>query len=79
MAEEYWDKILNKKALNSCESRANPKECREIVKNSEKLWIQYRDAMAETLDIISPRLIVNFFVAEETKKQAQLLDVDDDA
>ena len=83
-AYTYWDKTLNanfKKAQAACEDTANAKECRAKLLKAQRLWIQYKEAMADSLYASGSggtmdHLTVGHFVAQETKKQAQLLGVE---
>lgn len=80
-AYEYWDKQLNanfKKAQAGCEEAPHPKECRAKLLKAQRLWIQYKEAMGDALYGMGgggtmDNLTVGTFLAEETKKQAQLL------
>ncbi|MDE6734301.1 MAG: DUF1311 domain-containing protein [Desulfovibrio sp.] len=80
-AYNYWDKALNanfKKAQAACEDTANAKECRAKLLKAQRLWIQYKEAMGDALYGMGgggtmDNLTVGTFLAEETKKQAQLL------
>ena len=79
-AYNYWDKVLNanfKKAQGACEDTANAKECRARLLKAQRLWIQYKEAMGDALYGMGggtmDSLTVGHFLAEETKKQAQLL------
>lgn len=80
-AYNYWDKVLNanfKKAQAGCEAAADAKECRAKLLKAQRLWIQYKEAMADSLYASGgggtmDHLTVGHFAARETKKQAQLL------
>lgn len=79
-ATEYWDAILNanfKKAMAACAQASDEKVCRETLREAQRQWMRYRDAM---IPVLMPedagtlqRVEANAFVAEETKKQAGLL------
>lgn len=83
-AYNYWDKQLNanfKKAQTACEGAPDAKECRAKLLKAQRLWIQYKEAMADALYAMGgggtmDQLTVGDFVAGETKKQAQLLATD---
>lgn len=80
-AFEYWDKILNAsfRALpKACSDAPDPDACRAKVVKAQKLWIQYKEAMAEAIADMAgggsaAGLAANNFIVEETKKQAKLL------
>lgn len=77
----YWDKQLNanfKKLPKACEEAPDPEACKARAIKAQKLWIQYKEAMAEALYDLGgggsiAGLNVDSFTAEETKKQAKLL------
>ena len=49
----YWDKQLNEryqKARAGCDAAAKPDECRQKLRDAERLWMQYRDAMSAAFD-----------------------------
>lgn len=84
-AANHWDTILNanfKKAMDACKDDVNEKDCRLHLREAQRLWMRYRDAM---VDVLYPaegagtlqRVEANAFLAEETKKQALLLGRDD--
>ena len=80
-AYNHWDKMLNtnfKKAQAACADAADAKTCRAKLLKAQRLWIQYKEAMADALYGMSgggtmDNLTVGNFLAEETKKQARLL------
>ena len=80
-AYEYWDKVLNENyavALKACNDASDPAACRANIKKAERLWVQYKEAMAEAVVDLNgggslSRLSAVSFLAEETKKQATLL------
>ena len=84
-AYKYWDEKLNanfKKAKSLCADAENPKACESQLLKAQRLWIQYKEAMAQTLFQIHgggslARLESDMFFARETKKQAQLLQLGD--
>lgn len=79
-ATQYWDAILNanfKKAMAACAQASDEKACRDTLREAQRQWMRYRDAM---IPVLMPedagtlqRVEANAFVAEETKKQAGLL------
>ena len=79
-AADHWDAILNanfKKALEGCAGAEDAKACRDTLREAQRAWMRYRDAM---IPLIWPkdggtlqRVEANAFVAEETKKQALIL------
>ncbi len=82
-AYEYWDKILNKnykKAMKNCDEDGTP-ECKANLKKAQIAWIQYKEIMSAFISSSSDGTIsrVNTisFLAEETKKQAKLLNTDE--
>ena len=85
-AYNHWDKALNanfKKAQAACEDTPNAKECRARLLKAQRLWIQYKEAMGDALYGMGgggtmDSLTVGTFLAEETKKQAQLLGTADE-
>lgn len=85
-AYQYWDKKLNenyKKAQETCKGAEKPDECSKKLLKAERLWVQYRDAMADVIFDLEgggslSRLAADNFSAEETKKQANLLDSGND-
>ena len=80
-AYNHWDKVLNanfKKAQTACTDTSDAKECRAKLLKAQRLWIQYKEAMGDALYGMGSggtmdSLTVGHFLAEETKKQAQLL------
>ena len=80
-AYNYWDKQLNanfKKAQAACEETADARECRAKLLKAQRLWVQYKEAMGDALYGMGgggtmDSLTVGTFLAQETKKQAQLL------
>ncbi|HJD97531.1 lysozyme inhibitor LprI family protein [Mailhella massiliensis] len=80
-AYEHWDKVLNENyavALKACDDAVDPAACRANIKKAERLWVQYKEAMAEAVADLNgggslSRLAAESFLAEETKKQATLL------
>lgn len=80
-AYKYWDKILNDNfsvARDACSEAENPKKCAADLLKAQRLWIQYKDAMAPVISEINgggslSRLLANTFVVRETRKQARLL------
>lgn len=80
-AYTHWDKVLNanfKKAQAACAEAPDAKECRAKLLKAQRLWIQYKEAMADALYASGSggtldNLTVGHFAARETKKQAQLL------
>lgn len=81
-AYNHWDKILNanfKKAQAACADAMDAKQCRARLLKAQRLWIQYKEAMAEALYGMGgggtmDNMAVGDFLAEETKKQARLLE-----
>lgn len=81
-AYNHWDKVLNanfKKAQAACADAMDAKQCRARLLKAQRLWIQYKAAMAEALYAMGSggtmdNLTVGDFAARETKKQAQLLE-----
>lgn len=77
----YWDKILNENftvARDACSEAENPKKCASDLLKAQRLWIQYKDAMAPVISELNgggslSRILANTFVARETRKQARLL------
>ena len=91
IARKHYDKLLNdnyKKAMKHCEVRreitggSGVKLCKKKLKEAERAWIKYRDLMAEYVYQVNLGSIDQLnsagFVAEETRKQALLLEVYDD-
>lgn len=80
----YWDKILNanyKKAMAYCADSERPEQCKANLKKAEKLWVQYKDAMVPVIEELNgggtlSGVMSDHFYASETKKQAQLLQVE---
>lgn len=80
-AYKYWDKILNENfnvAKDACSEAENPKKCASDLVKAQRLWIQYKEAMAPVIDELNgggslSRILSNSFIARETKKQAMLL------
>lgn len=78
---EHWDRILNENhaaALKVCASASDPETCRSDVRKAERLWGQYKEAMADALMELDGggslvRLSSLSFLTEETRKQARLL------
>lgn len=85
-AYEYWDKRLNasfRKAQAACEGAPDARACRAKLLKAQRLWIQYKEAMGDALYGMGgggtlDNLTVGTFLAEETKKQAQLLGTADE-
>ena len=83
-AYNYWDKQLNanfKKAQAACEEAPDARACRAKLLKAQRLWIQYKEAMGDALYAMGAggtmdSLTVGTFLAQETKKQAQLLATD---
>ena len=53
----WWDdkrRANSQKAREICAAADKPGECREKLARAEALWTQYRDAMAEAFDQVSP-------------------------
>lgn len=81
-AYNYWDKRLNASFSNAqaaCGEAPDAKQCRAKLLKAQRLWIQYKEAMADALHASGSggsldTLTVGNFLAEETKKQARLLD-----
>lgn len=77
----HWDRILNanyKKAQEACEGVEKPEQCKKDLLKAQRLWIQYKEVMAEVITNLEgggslARLSANTFVARETRKQAELL------
>lgn len=80
-AYNYWDKQLNasfKKAQATCDDALDPRQCRAKLLKAQRLWSQYKEAMGDALYGMGgggtmDSLTVGTFLAQETKKQAQLL------
>ena len=81
-AYEYWDAALNENyaaAMKLCDETADPKACKNKLRSAERLWVQYKTAMADALaelggDGSLSLIISSDFLARETKKQALELD-----
>lgn len=81
-AYEHWDKKINqnfKKAEGACAESENPQDCKKALVKAQRLWVQYKEAMPTVIEYLNgggsmSRVTANYFMAEETKKQAQLLD-----
>ncbi len=84
-AHTYWDATLNRNyaaALNRCNnaaSNADKTACKDKLRKTQRLWIQYKEAMTDVLLTLEggtlARLTASGFLAEETKKQALLLHI----
>lgn len=80
-AFNYWDKILNDNfnvAKDACSEAENPKKCLANLLKAQRLWIQYKEAMAPVISDLNgggslSRILANSFVVRETRKQARLL------
>ena len=80
-AYTYWDNILNTNytlALQQCDQASDAKVCREKLRKAQRLWVQYKEAMADAIGELEGggslgRLLASDFAASETKKQARLL------
>ena len=79
-AYTYWDNILNTNyalALQQCDQASDAKLCREKLRKAQRLWVQYKEAMADAIGELEGgslgRLLASDFAASETKKQARLL------
>ncbi len=78
----YWDNKLNanyRKAREICAAASEPEECRQKLQRAERLWIQYRDAMSEAFDQVSPGMGLGAMpsrsaVRRTTQHQAEELD-----
>lgn len=84
-AYEHWDKILNARfaqAKQFCANSEKPKECAANLLKAQKLWIQYKEAMYPVIGELNgggsmSRLEENIFAVKETKKQAELLQINE--
>lgn len=80
-AYDYWDKILNENfnvAREACSEAEKPKKCSEDLLKAQRLWIQYKEAMAPVISELNgggslSRILADTFVVRETRKQARLL------
>ena len=80
-AHAHQDKILNENyraAMRACGDAPDPAACRAKLRDAERAWIRYRDAMADYIGHSSGaslRLVISAeFMASETAKQARYLD-----
>lgn len=79
-AYKYWDAELNSNytaAMKRCGDMGDPKACKNRLRNAERLWVQYKEAMSDAImgyeeGTMGPVLGADF-LARETKKQAQEL------
>lgn len=84
-AYKHWDKILNARfaeAKQYCANTEKPKECAANLLKAQKLWIQYKEAMYPVISDLSgggsmSRVEANIFAAKETKKQAEMLQINE--
>lgn len=80
-AYKYWDKILNDSfnvARDACSEADKPKKCADELLKAQRLWIQYKEAMAPVISELNgggslSRLLADTFLVRETRKQARLL------
>ncbi len=80
-AYDHWDTVLNENyaaAMKLCDESADPKVCKDKLRRAERLWVQYKDAMAEALAEFegggtASTVMASDFMAGETKRQARLL------
>ena len=81
-AYDYWDDRLNDSyaaAMKHCSGSDDPVTCKKNLRDAERLWVQYKNAMGEAVAGLEgggtlSGVTASSFMVEETKKQAELLD-----
>lgn len=81
-AYDFWDARLNanyKKARRACQASADPEGCTGRLLKAQRAWIQYKETTAGLVELpyeggSMARLSAMSFLAEETRRQALVLD-----
>lgn len=81
-AYDYWDDRLNDSyaaAMKLCSDSEEPGRCKKKLREAERLWVQYKNAMGEAVAGLEGEgtlsgVTASSFMVEETKKQAKLLE-----